>query len=816
MLDQHLSLYGRAVDRLNAIQTSYPLTAEPARGPATSTLLAFPVRHLELSIAPAVGPLKDALALVQLEFTYKTPAPAFWPTWYLGTEDFWTSDKSVRINVPWFLATAELWRLASRTQEFAYAFDQVLRCLRHELGHAVFFGYELGANPLWLAAFGDPTIPYPQRDDTLEPNTSSRGFVEYLTYAPAHYAQKHPEEAWAEAFGRWLDSGAPDWRAEYAAWPEALAKLEAVDIIMQSLGGKAATNIYQGRPDPYTTLRGTVADRLGMPRAVQPFSGMGWAEHGELLRSEPSAYNAVTLHEFYFEQFTSVPGHPLPVFLQAVERSWGSWENFTRDLRAACGSTDGWVLVVWDLVERRPRVNLVEKHADGVMAGCPVLLAIDCWEHAYAADYGTRKDLYLAAVFRGMNWVVVESRLVRIGAAVHVHAEPVRSVVETTTPGDVPSVTMPGVARMAGRENLVLVERERKIGDKSHQWHYWVSEEDVKDSDHVIDKGIAKLEFVAPVKAEPLKEGEKGVSVTQRLHFPDGSQAYYKPATGEPRMRPDVTPGTSYKREVAAYALSQVLGLGHMVPPTVVREDLPEGIGSVQAAHQPKGLPKELTAALQERYNANAAKFGVKPADVEKTLTANAHARAQEGIQDDPVGFQKMRAFDLIIGNTDRHSRNWMPSYEGKTRTPLLIDHGLAFPTSIVPSHMAKLPRVDRHVEGPLHPEVSKMIEHADTHQIASTLKAHGLEPEAIHGVIVRLEALKANPRMVEFHGEEGSFKFSHESPELDLGKDTQRTVQAVMAEVAPSWSPRPKDIPYSKLVPWSGSDSEEGTVRTK
>jgi len=58
-----------------------------------------------------------------------------------------------------------------------------------------------------------------------------------------------------------------------------------------------------------------------------------------------------------------------------------------------------------------------------------------------------------------------------------------------------------------------------------------------------------------------------------------GPQAIYKPVRGE-RPLWDFEPGL-HRREVAAYRLSEALGFG-CVPPTVVREDAPLGVGSLQ------------------------------------------------------------------------------------------------------------------------------------------------------------------------------------------------------------------------------------------
>src|SRR5256886_15736307 len=57
-------------------------------------------------------------------------------------------------------------------------------------------------------------------------------------------------------------------------------------------------------------------------------------------------------------------------------------------------------------------------------------------------------------------------------------------------------------------------------------------------------------------------------------------RAVYKPAKGESPLW-DFGAGTLYKREVAAYELSKVLGWPR-IPPTVVRRKAPHGVGAVQ------------------------------------------------------------------------------------------------------------------------------------------------------------------------------------------------------------------------------------------
>ena len=65
----------------------------------------------------------------------------------------------------------------------------------------------------WVEQFGSITQPYREE---YRPEPFSRRYVRHL---PGWYAQKHPDEDWAETFAVWMTPGL-DWRAEYADWPD--------------------------------------------------------------------------------------------------------------------------------------------------------------------------------------------------------------------------------------------------------------------------------------------------------------------------------------------------------------------------------------------------------------------------------------------------------------------------------------------------------------------------------------------------------------------------------------------------------------------
>ncbi|MFO0850291.1 MAG: hypothetical protein U0871_17290 [Gemmataceae bacterium] len=153
------------------------------------------------------------------------------PDFYLATE-WGVPFPSKSIAIPFYLARPDLTALhADRTGlvEGAGRAD-ILRYLRHEMGHVVNYAYRLYERPDWAAAFGPFDAPYPEE---YTPRPFSTKFVRHL---PGWYAQKHPDEDWAETFAVWMTPGR-DWRREYAGWPAALAKLEYCDRVVRDVAG---------------------------------------------------------------------------------------------------------------------------------------------------------------------------------------------------------------------------------------------------------------------------------------------------------------------------------------------------------------------------------------------------------------------------------------------------------------------------------------------------------------------------------------------------------------------------------------------------
>src|SRR5262245_32238125 len=171
------------------------------------------------------------------------------PHFYLSDE-WGVPFETIAIGIPFYLARAELITLQAEHVGHLEGVGRVdlLRYLRHEMGHVVNYAYRLYEQPDWVARFGAMTQPYL---DEYHPEPFSRRFVRHL---PGWYAQKHPDEDWAETFAVWLTPG-HDWRADYAAFPDAHAKLEFCDATILALVSRDPIVTAIERDDDVNQLR---------------------------------------------------------------------------------------------------------------------------------------------------------------------------------------------------------------------------------------------------------------------------------------------------------------------------------------------------------------------------------------------------------------------------------------------------------------------------------------------------------------------------------------------------------------------------------
>ena len=134
----------------------------------------------------------------------------------------------------------------------------------------------------------------------------------------------------------------------------------------------------------------------------------------ELRRRFGFEFDGMRMHEYYFEQFEGGALRPQsegPLMDAAVER-YGSWEKCIAHIKEVCGTRGiGWTIVYYDPAGRTLHTTWVNDHEVGQLAGLPIILAIDMWEHAYMVDYvPADKKSYVEAFMENVNWEVIEKR----------------------------------------------------------------------------------------------------------------------------------------------------------------------------------------------------------------------------------------------------------------------------------------------------------------------------------------------------------------------------------------------------------------------
>ena len=148
----------------------------------------------------------------------------FRPVCYL-TDEWGCPDQQPVLGIPFYLADPKLRKL-EREVHTLESERQIMRYMRHEAGHVFNYAYRLYTTPEWRRLFGSFYRAY---HDDYKPVPFSRDFVRHIE---GWYAQKHPDEDFAETFAVWLTPRSA-WRRRYKGWP-AMRKLRYVERVARA------------------------------------------------------------------------------------------------------------------------------------------------------------------------------------------------------------------------------------------------------------------------------------------------------------------------------------------------------------------------------------------------------------------------------------------------------------------------------------------------------------------------------------------------------------------------------------------------------
>jgi hypothetical protein len=200
-----------------------PVQSFETRGGDPQAILTTPIRQLALRIEGS--PVEKFVDLLYRELE-AAGLSHFRPAVYLSDEWGCPAEEPV-IGIPFYLADPALAELERELNDLEDE-REIMMYLRHEAGHAFNYAWELYRTAEWRRRFGSFRRPYVE---DYVPIPFSRRFVRHI---PGWYAQKHPDEDFAETFAVWLTPDS-NWQQKYRGWP-ALRKLEYVARIAREVG----------------------------------------------------------------------------------------------------------------------------------------------------------------------------------------------------------------------------------------------------------------------------------------------------------------------------------------------------------------------------------------------------------------------------------------------------------------------------------------------------------------------------------------------------------------------------------------------------
>ena len=215
--------------------------------PEIADILAKPIKELGLKLEGS--PLDRYVQKLYQELERKG-IRKFRPLCYLTDEWGCPSGEPV-IGIPFYLANPQLSKLEREMNDLEDA-REIMMYLRHEAGHAFNYAYRLYKTPEWRQLFGSFRRAY---RENYRPVPFSRSFVRHMA---GWYAQKHPDEDFAETFAVWLTPGSR-WRTRYRGW-QAMAKLKYMNRIARKLGDTPPLRAHGDTDITVADMRGTVGD----------------------------------------------------------------------------------------------------------------------------------------------------------------------------------------------------------------------------------------------------------------------------------------------------------------------------------------------------------------------------------------------------------------------------------------------------------------------------------------------------------------------------------------------------------------------------
>ncbi len=181
----------------------------------------------------------------------------------------------------------------------------------------------------------------------------------------------------------------------------------AMDALQPHISKETLEYHYGKHHNAYVTnlnnlISGTEFEDLSLEDIIK------MAPAGVLFNNSAQVWN----HSFYWNCLSpNGGGEPSGKLLEAINKSFGSFENFKEKFTKAAVTNfgSGWT---W-LVNGENGLEIINTSNAGTVltSGKTALLTCDVWEHAYYVDYRNARPKYVDAFWNLVNWEFVEGNL---------------------------------------------------------------------------------------------------------------------------------------------------------------------------------------------------------------------------------------------------------------------------------------------------------------------------------------------------------------------------------------------------------------------
>ena len=167
--------------------------------------------------------------------------------------------------------------------------------------------------------------------------------------------------------------------------PRPYSDEEAKELLGSVVSPETSDWHYNTHHKGYVTFLNKIEGEL--ESADRSSANGNYSHVGELKRRLTWNHGGTVLHDVYWEVLGG-DGDPSkgPEVLAAIEKEFGSFENWKTDFKAACiaAKLSGWGVLTYDQLYSGRLLNvLVDEHHDGAIWGGIPLISCDVFEHAY-------------------------------------------------------------------------------------------------------------------------------------------------------------------------------------------------------------------------------------------------------------------------------------------------------------------------------------------------------------------------------------------------------------------------------------------------